>query len=134
MILDGELFDEILGRAVESPRHRMHYDLRTSQSDSSQRMLNVLMEDTVIPIHRHNQTSETVVILRGAVREEFYDENGTKTAEFTLEAGSDCVGVQVPRGQYHTVVCLKNGSVIFEAKDGAYDPQSTEDILHSRGE
>ena len=130
MILDGELFDEILGRAVESPRHRMHYDLPTSQSDTSQRMLNVLMEDTVIPIHRHNGTSETVVVLRGAVREDFFDENGNKTAEFTLVAGSDCVGVQVPRGQYHTVVCLKNGSVIFEAKDGAYDPRSTEDILH----
>jgi hypothetical protein len=30
---------------------------------------------------------------------------------------------------YHTCVCLDPGNVIFEAKDGAYDPELTEDIL-----
>lgn len=48
--------------------------------DSSQRMINVLMPETVIPIHRHNDTSETVVICRGAVREEFYNDRGEKIA------------------------------------------------------
>ena len=132
--LDSELFDTILSFALDSPRHRMHYDLRTQAleenwEDSSQRMLNVLMPDTVIPIHRHNDTSETVIICRGAVREEFYDSNGNLTASFILEAGGDCPGIQVPRGQYHTCVCLCPGSVIFEAKDRPYDPQTTEDIL-----
>lgn len=129
MKLDNNLFEQILIQAQTSPRRRMHYDLRTSQSDSSQRMLNVLMADTVIPIHRHNDTSETVIICRGKVREEFYDAQGNKVAEFVLEAGSECSGVQVPIGQYHTCVCLEDGSVIFEAKDGAYDPERTEDYL-----
>lgn len=129
MKLDNSLFDEILKLAVESSRKRMHYDLRTSGDDTSQRMLNVLMPETVIPIHRHNDTSETVVICRGAVREEFYDANGNKTEEFVLEAGGDCPAVQIPLGVYHTCVCLIPGSVIFEAKDGTYDPKRTEDIL-----
>ena len=129
MKLDNILFDEILSKAQQSPRRRMHYDLRTSGSDSSQRMLNVLMTDTVIPVHRHNGTSETVVVCRGKVREEFYDAEGNKTAEFVLEAGGDCPAVQVPEGQYHTLVCLEDGSVIFEAKDGSYDPETTEDFL-----
>ena len=92
-------------------------------------MLNVLMTDTVIPIHRHNDTSETVIVCRGTVREEFYDAEGNKTAEFVLEAGGECPGIQVPMGQYHTLVCLEDGSVIFEAKDRAYDPAGTEDFL-----
>lgn len=92
-------------------------------------MVNVLMTETVIPIHRHNDTSETVVICRGAVREEFYNDRGEKIAEFVLKAGGECPGVQVPMGMYHTCVCLEPGSVIFEAKDGAYDPELTEDIL-----
>ena len=156
MILDNKLFDEILLRAQESPRRRMNFDLRTQAQipgqagndvkgragndvkggagnvewkDQSQRMLNVLMTDTVIPIHRHNDTSETVVVCRGKVREEFYDAEGSKTAEFVLEAGGECPGIQVPMGQYHTLVCLEDGSVIFEAKDRAYDPEGTEDFL-----
>ena len=154
MKLDNKLFDEILLRAQESPRRRMNLDLRTQAQipgqagndveeagddvqkvghvewkDQSQRMLNVLMTDTVIPIHRHNDTSETVIVCRGKVREEFYDAQGNKTEEFVLEAGGECPGVQVPMGQYHTCVCLEDGSVIFEAKDRAYDPEGTEDFL-----
>ena len=148
MILDNKLFDEILLRAQESPRRRMNFDLRTQAQipgqagndvqgdagnvewkDQSQRMLNVLMTDTVIPVHRHNDTSETVIVCRGKVREEFYDADGNKTAEFVLEAGGECPGIQVPMGQYHTLVCLEDGSVIFEAKDRAYDPERTEDFL-----
>lgn len=145
MKLDNTLYDNILQQALASPRRRMHYDLRTQAlmpgqaghdedpewKDMSQRMLNVLMPETVIPIHRHNETSETVIVCRGAVREEFYDEKGRKIAEFVLEAGGDCPGVQVPRGMYHTCVCLVPGSVIFEAKDRPYDPELTEEFLKS---
>lgn len=127
--LDFTLFDSIQEKAEESPRRRMHYDLRTTCEDTSQRMLNVLMKDTIIPIHRHNATSETVIVCRGAVREEFYDNDGQKISEVVLRAGGYCPGVQVPEGMYHTCVCLEDGSVIFEAKDGAYDPQGTEDYL-----
>ena len=127
--LDFTLFDSIQEKAEESPRRRMHHDLRTTCEDTSQRMLNVLMKDTIIPIHRHNATSETVIVCRGAVREEFYDNDGQKISEVVLRAGGDCPGVQVPEGMYHTCVCLEDGSVIFEAKDGAYDPQGTEDYL-----
>ena len=138
MKLDNELFDQILVQAKESPRRRMHYDLRTqamceeSWVDMSQRMLNVLMPDTVIPIHRHNETSETVIVCRGKVREEFYDSNGQKIAEFVLEAGGECPGVQVPKGVYHTCVCLEPGSVIFEAKDRPYDPVGTEEVWEGK--
>lgn len=127
--LDNKLFDSIQKQAEDSPRRRINYDLRTSAEDSSQRMLNVLMCDTVIPIHRHTDTSETVVICRGAIREEFYDDQGHKTTEFILRAGGDCPAIQVPKGMFHTSVCLEDGSVIFEAKDGAYDPGKTECYL-----
>lgn len=130
MKLDNNLFNQIILIAQESPRRRINYDLRTSSEDGSQRMLNVLMSDTVVPIHRHLDTSETVIVCRGKVREEFYDNQGQKIAEFLLEAGGDCPAVQVPMGMYHTLVCLEDGSVIFEAKDGAYDPVKTEDFLN----
>ena len=134
MKLDDVLFDAVLDLAQKSPRKRMHYDLRTQSTeegwtDMSQRMINVLMPEIVIPIHRHTETSEIVIVCRGKVREEFYDADGYKTAEFVMEAGGDCPGIQVPMGQYHTLVCLEDGSVIFEAKDRPYDPVGTEEFL-----
>lgn len=134
MKLDNALYDKIREQAQVSHRKRMHYDLRTQTSeddwcDTSQRMLNVLLQGTEIPIHRHNDTSETVIVCRGTVKEEFYDNKGNLIAEFILQAGGDCPGVQVPRGMYHTCVCVSPCAVIFEAKDRMYDPCSTEELL-----
>lgn len=129
MRLDNELFDKVQELAEASPRRRMHFDLRTGADDQSRRMLNVMMTDTVIPIHRHNETSETVVVCRGSVREEFYDDQGNLIDSYVLTAGGECPGIQVPMGVYHTCVCLEPGSVIFEAKDRKYDPERTEDML-----
>ena len=122
MKIDNTLLDDLTAQAQASPRLRMNMDLRNSAADTSQRMLNAIESGSVVPIHRHQKTSETVIVCRGKVREEFYDDQGNKTAEFVLEVGGDCLGIQVPMGQYHTLVCLENGSVIFEAKDRAYDP------------
>lgn len=135
-ILDDYLFDVIEREAKASPRHRMNYDLRTQGMDegpewrdTSQRMLNVMMKDTVIPIHRHTETSETVIVLRGSGDEVIYDDKGQEVERVTLQYGSECSAVQVPRNVYHTFIPHEDGTVIFEAKDRAYDPESTEDLL-----
>lgn len=54
-------------------------DLRNSPSDGSQRMLNALEPGTVMPIHRHRASSETVVIIRGKIQWVFYDDDGNET-------------------------------------------------------
>ena len=135
-VLDDYLFDVIESEAKASPRHRMNYDLRTQGMDedpewrdTSQRMLNVMMKDTVIPIHRHTETSETVIVLRGSGDEVIYDDKGQVVDRVTLQYGSECSAVQVPRNVYHTFIPHEDGTVIFEAKDRAYDPESTEDLL-----
>ena len=73
MIIDTKILDELTARAKESPRLRMNLDLRNSPEDQSQRMLNALEPGTVLPVHRHPTTSETVVCLRGHFEEYFYD-------------------------------------------------------------
>ena len=135
-MLNNELFNEVLEAAVASPRLRMHYDLRTQASDSdplwrdsSQRMLNVMMKDTVIPIHRHAETTETVIVLKGSGDEVIYNDKGEEIERVTLRYGSDCPAVQVPRNAYHTFVPHEDGTVIFEAKDRAYDTIRTEEFL-----
>lgn len=135
MLIDKKLLDELCAQAKASPRLRMNYDLRTSSADGSQRMLNALEMGTVIPIHRHQDTAETVIMLRGSVKEMFYDITGgtaVKTAEFILKAGSDACALQIPKGQWHTLECLEPDSVLFEAKDGAFVPRNENDEFHAK--
>ena len=137
MNFDRNILDELTQRAKESPRLRMNLDLRNSLEDGSQRMLNALEPGTVLPIHRHRTTSEVVVMLRGRAVQYLYDEQGRETDAVLLAAGAldgDGVpgavpGMTISKGQWHKLVALESGTVIFEAKDGPYEPIGAEDIL-----
>lgn len=97
-------------------------DLRDSASDGSQRMLNAIEPGSPLSIHRHRKSSETVVCLRGHLREVFYNDAGEVTEVIDLTPGSDCVALNIPIGQWHTVEALESGTVIMEVKDGPYEP------------
>lgn len=129
MKIDNRLLDELTAKAQSSPRLRMNYDLRDSADDQSQRMLNALEPGTVLPIHRHRTTSETVAILRGKAVQWWYNDEGEVTGSVLLEAGGEIPAMQVEKGQWHRLECLESGTVIVEMKDGAYFPIGEEDIL-----
>ena len=158
MKIDNTLLDNLTAQAQASPRLRMNMDLRNSDADSSQRMLNAIEPGSVVPIHRHRKTSETVVVLRGRVVEEYYDDAGVLAESFVL---GDChvadaprndvnrdaprndvprndaprndapmvYALNIPAGQWHTLRALESGTVILEMKDGAYEPIGAADIL-----
>lgn len=130
MVIDKELLDALTEEAKRSPRLRMNYDLRTSSADTSQRMLNAIEPGSVVPIHRHQKTSETVVVLRGRVIEEYYDElERMCLATYEVAAGGPICALNIPAGTWHTLRSIESGTVILEMKDGAYEPIKPEDIL-----
>ena len=129
MKIDNTLLDELTAQAQASPRLRMNMDLRNSAADTSQRMLNAIEPGSVVPIHRHRKTSETVVVLRGRVVEEYYSSAGVLEASFELAAGGPVFALNIPAGQWHTLRALESGTVILEMKDGAYEAISPADIL-----
>ena len=129
MKITQAILDELTEEAKASPRLRMNYDLRNSPEDKSQRMLNAIEPGSQLPVHRHRKSSETVVCLRGHLREMFYNDNGEVTEVIDLMPNSECVAVNIPIGQWHTVQSLESGTVILEVKDGAYEPLLSEDIL-----
>lgn len=129
MKLDRTLFDSVSSEAKKSPRLRMAHDMRNTPDDKSQRMLNAIEPGTELPVHRHRNTSESCIILRGSAEEIFYDDQGNITERVRMQPGSDCVGVNIEKGRWHRIVSLEPDTVIFEAKDGAYEPVSPEDIL-----
>ena len=143
MKITQAILDDLTAKAKESPRLRMNLDLRDSEKDGSQRMLNAIEPGSPLPIHRHRKTSETVVCLRGRLVEEFYDEfsrpsgnerpkverERTCTETIELSPNGPVVAVNIPAGQWHTVKALESGTVILEMKNGAYEPISDVDIL-----
>lgn len=128
MIIDDRLLDDIAARAEESPRLRMNYNLHDSPEAKAQRLINVLLPGTVIPIHRHRHTAETYAILRGRMMVVFYNDLGAQTERYLLDPALGNYGVHIPAGQWHAVEIIEP-SAILEVKDGPYTPISPEDTM-----
>ena len=144
MKITQALLDSLTEQAKASPRLRMNMDLRNSDADQSQRMLNAIEPGSPLPIHRHRHTSETVVCLRGRLVWEYYQElrdegldlrdsskssRVQKVQEIELSPNGQVVALNIPAGQWHTVRALESGSVILEMKEGAYEPLQDCDVL-----
>ena len=144
MEFDKDFLGKLFEQATMNPKLRQCFDLRTLEADTSQRMLIALLPGTVVPIHRHEDTTESVICLCGKLDEVIYEEVVTyeNAASEALPMGIDTqdvirkveyrevqrihlcpteakYGCQIPKGAWHTVEVIEP-SVIFEAKDGAY--------------
>lgn len=128
MVIDNKILDELSAQAKANPRLRQSMDLRNNPEDLSQRMLNALEPGTIMPIHRHMVSSETVTLLRGRIRWHFYDDAGKETESVVLDANGDVRCINVEKARWHSLECLVSGSVLFETKDGKYEPLREEEI------
>jgi len=134
MVITKEILDILSEQAKENPRLRQSMDLRNSPEDLSQRMLNALEPGTVMPIHRHMASSETVVLLRGRICWHFYDDAGNKTESVVLDANGDVRCINVEKGRWHSLECLESDSVILECKDGRYEGLTKDEIMSVQGD
>ena len=128
-IINSELLDEMSDRAIKSPRHRMNHNFHESYDSKSQRLLNAMEPGTVLPIHRHQNTPETYIVLRGSLKLLLYSENKELISSTEINPKNGIFGVDITAGQWHTIELLEPGTVIFEVKDGPYTPLTEEDIL-----
>lgn len=128
MVITQAILDRLTGDAKASPRLRKNLDLRNSDTDGSQRMLNAIEPGTVMPIHRHLGSSETCVCIRGHFEEYFYDSEGRLTEIVDMVPGG--VVLNIEKGQWHSLKCLESGTVLFEAKDGPYHPLEEDEIMN----
>ena len=128
--INRKLISELFAKALLNPRFRQNYDLR-NPDDNGQRMLNALMPGTDVPIHRHTQSNETVILLCGKIIEILYDDTGNETERFHLDPTLGNFGCVIPAGIWHSVDVLEP-SVIFEAKDGRYGEDGSETLVGSK--
>lgn len=129
MKIDNKFLDNLTSQAKVNSRLRQSFDLRTTSDDNSQRMLNAMEPGSLIPIHRHCTTTETMVMVRGKLIERFFDDAGNLIDEFVMEPCGEYPMIQIKAGQWHSLEVLESGTVIFEAKDGKYVPLDEKDII-----
>ena len=156
MEFDKDFLGKLFEQATMNPRLRQSFDLRTSSADTSQRMLIALLLGTVVPIHRHPNSTENVVLLCGKLVNVIYEEVNPflsplkKKETSTFDRGMDSMNVTngrrfreverihldptvgiygcvIPQGAWHTVEVLEP-SVIYEAKDGKYGEDGSETL------
>lgn len=103
--------------------------MRTTLADNLQWVLNAIELETDPSIHQHRNSSEIHIILRGRAEELFYDDQGNITERISMQPQSDCDSVNIKTGRCHRSVSLESDTVIFKAKDGAYEHVSPEYTL-----
>jgi cupin fold WbuC family metalloprotein len=129
IVLDNELLDNLSSQATGNERLRINFNLHDSLDAPVQRLLNAMEPGTVLPVHRHVDTAETYIVLRGKLKVLMYSSAGAITSVQELDPLQGVYGINVPAGQWHTVEVLEEGTVIFEVKEGPYRPLTGEDVL-----
>jgi cupin fold WbuC family metalloprotein len=129
MLLKNSILDELSNRASLCERLRMNYNLHESFDEPVQRMFNALEPGTNIPIARHLESSETLIVLRGKLQVQIFDTNKNIMEDVTIGAGTGNIGYHIPKGSWHKVISLEHGTVCFETREGPYRPLMEDDIL-----
>lgn len=129
MLLTEKMLDDLSAKAKESPRLRINFNLHEDTRDSVQRLFNAMEPGTKVPIHRHQNAAETIIVLRGKLTVRYFDSSKKETESFLLEAGSENFGMHVPKGVWHGVDVIASKTVILEIKEGPYEPLTETDIL-----
>lgn len=132
MEFDKDFLGKLFEQATMNPKLRQCFDLRTSSADTSQRMLIAMLPGTVVPIHRHEDTTESVICLCGKLDEVIYEEvvSYSKALSEEFLQGIDAqdvvrkveyrevqrihlcpaeakYGCQIPKGAWHTVEVIE---------------------------
>lgn len=128
-LISDELLDSVIQEAKESPRKRKNFNFHPTDESRCNRLLNALEPGTYIRPHRHldQEKEELMVLLRGRMGMIYFDDAGTIAETALLSAGGPVSGIDIPSGQYHSLVCLESGTVFLEAKAGPYRPLAPEE-------
>ena len=128
--LGARELDALIEQARSSPRRRKNFNFHPGDAHPGHRLLNAVEPDSYICPHRHlaEHKDETLVVVRGAFGALFFDEHGAITNRVVIGAAGEYIGVDIPRGVFHTLVALESGSVFLEAKAGPYDAATDKEL------
>lgn len=129
MLINTDLLTSVTEEARKSERLRKNYNLHESLDSKVQRLFNAMEPGTIVPVQRHQNTAETIMLVKGRMTIIIYDDKKNVLESHILDTSIGNYGYHIPAGVWHSVHVLESGTVMFEVKEGPYAPLSDEDIL-----
>lgn len=128
-IITQDLLDQVTAQAKSIERKRKNFNFHNLDDAPCNRLLNAMEPGSYIRPHRHLDPNkdESLIIVRGRMGIIFFDDAGSVTGTTLLSPGAGAIGVNVPHGEFHTVVSFDSGTVFFESKAGPYRPLTEEE-------
>jgi len=125
-LITQQLLNKTSQKARESERKRQNYNFHEQEADLMQRMLNALEPGTYVRPHKHENPDkrEVFIVLRGKLAFIIFDDKGKIKTINILKANGDEFGIEIEARVWHTMVSLEKGTVIYEIKDGPYNPEN----------
>lgn len=122
--INHKMIEPLEEKARVSNRLRTNYNFHSESSDLLQRMLNVMEPDTYCRPHKHENPDkrEAFIILKGKIAVLEFDDSGNISASITLSHELGNYACEIAPGSWHAIIALEPGSVVYEIKDGPYDP------------
>lgn len=122
--IDTQLTESLVEDARTSARRRKNHNFHTVMTDPLQRMLHALEPGTYVRPHKHENPDkrEAFVILRGRVAAIEYTADGEIADYIVLDPHTGNFGVEFAERSWHSLIALESGSVLYEVKDGPWDP------------
>lgn len=125
-IFSKKYLNDLISEAKRSSRKRQHRNIHSSFDDRCQRLMNAIGTDSYIAPHRHqiDPKSECLIAAKGLFAAIIFSDDGVvkQIVCFGSEKYKNVnLGLELPSGTWHTVLALKDGSILFEVKEGPFD-------------
>ena len=118
---------QLISAAMDSPRKRSHHSLHSSLDAKVQRLAIAMEPDTYVRPHRHPQTWELYIPMRGSFKVVLFNEAGVVTESFQI-GENGIAAYEMPANTWHSMVSLQSGGIIFEVKEGPYVQPGIADV------
>jgi cupin fold WbuC family metalloprotein len=130
-IFSANFFDDLLCAAKTSDRLRASANIHQSFQDPCQKLFNAININSYICPHRHSldPKSECLIAVKGMFALIVFSDEGAvqSITPFGSEKYAEKLfipaGIELLAGNWHTVISLVEGAILFEAKAGPFDPK-----------
>jgi cupin fold WbuC family metalloprotein len=122
--IDRASIGHLVAKARLSKRGRLNLNFHPHDSDPLQRLLNAIEPGSYIQPHKHQDPDKTeaFIILQGRLAVVVFDDAGQITGHIILDPSDGTFGVEIPPRTWHMILALTTGTVVYEVKNGPYNP------------
>jgi cupin fold WbuC family metalloprotein len=117
--------------SMHSVRKRSHLNIHKHYSDPAQQIFIAMQPESYIRPHRHRIDGENLLAVAGHFEYiQFNDQGEIENRIHFGNNGCQNLMISVSRMRWHTVICLQKNGILFEVKNGPFDPLAAKEFAN----